>query len=45
METVSEEKVEKADEDLTYRNMLKPRSLFFFDFRYCFLPFLNALVT
>jgi len=41
MEKVSEE----VEENLTYRNMLKPQSKFYFDIRNCFLPFLTKLVT
>jgi len=45
METMSEKKEEEAEEDLAYRNMLKPQSIFYFELRNCVLPFLTTLVT
>jgi len=46
METVSEEKEEEeAEEDVTYRNMLKPQNIFYFDSRNCVLTFLTKLVA
>jgi hypothetical protein len=36
---------EEAEKDLTYRNMLKPKRIVYFDLGNCILPFLTKLVT
>ena len=44
-EQCQKKKEEEAEEDLTYRNMLKPQSIFYFDLTNCVFPFLTTLVT